>query len=274
MGQKANSNSLRLPSVSKPIFNTVFSPIESSEVLKERLSISSNLSFFFEKKNFLIKENIFQIHKEKTSLSIFFSVFEIKTRSLSKHDKSFPSQKPSFFLVKKIFSTFSIFGYFSTKRLILRNLNKISTNYQKTVLKEDAIKVRKLLKIYKKEKFFEPAISLFCLLNTLKENSSLFSKFVAFFWKMFHKNKRKTNKFKFFLTKFVDLINANKKTLKGLKFQIKGRFNRSERSKTLLFEKGNLPTQAFKMPLEYSLTHLSTSFGVFGIHVWVFDEKC
>lgn len=270
MGQKANPNSLRLPNVSKLVLNNSFSGIESSGMLKERFFISSQLTTFFEKKKLLVKENFFQVHNEKSSLLIFFSIFELKTRDVAKR-KNINSSKTFFFGARKILSAFSSFGYFSSKRLFLQNLNKISLNYQKTIFEAETKRIRNNLKAFKKEKFFEPAISLFCLLNTMKGNGILVSKFIAFFFKMCHKSRKKSNKFKFFLTKFVQSINSNQKTLKGLKILIKGRFNRSDRSKKLLFEKGTLPNQVFKAPLGYYLTHLSTSFGVFGIHVWVFD---
>lgn len=270
MGQKANTNSLRLPFVSKLSLNNSFSGVESSEMLKERLSISNHLTTFFEKRKFLVKETFFQVHKEKSSLLIFSSFFELKIRKVIKR-KNIRSSRSFLFGARKFLSTFSSFGYFSSKRLFLQNLNKISLNYQKTIFEKETKKIRTNLSAFKKEKFFEPAISLFCLLNTLKGNGILFSKFIAFFFKIYHKSRKKSNKFKYFLTKFIQSINSSNKTLKGMKIIIRGRFNRSDRSKKLLFEKGSLPTQTFKAPLGYYLTHLSTSFGVFGIHVWVFD---
>jgi len=179
-----------------------------------------------------------------------------------------------FFGAKKFLSTLTTFGYISSKRLVLRNLNKISLNYQKTIFFKETTQVRKNLKMFKNERFFEPSISIFCLLNTMKGNSLLLSKFIASFFKVAHRSKKKSNKFKFFLFKFIQSVNTSRKTpkkLKGLKILIKGRFNRSDRSKKFLFEKGNLPTQSLRADIDYSLTHLSTSFGVFGIHVWIFD---
>jgi len=50
MGQKANPNSLRLSSLSKSVFNGTSYKGEYPVTLKERLSVLSNLTTFFEKK--------------------------------------------------------------------------------------------------------------------------------------------------------------------------------------------------------------------------------
>jgi hypothetical protein len=276
MGQKANSNSLRLPSIFQPVVSSVQHATESSVILKENLSISASLTTFFEKKRYLIKENIFRINKEKSLVTVFISFFSIKTKKIKsrKSVKTTKTKSLSFFGARKILSSLTLFGYFSSKRLVLRNLNKISLNYQKTVFSVENKALRQNLRSFKKEIFFESAISLFCLLNIMKGNSLLFSKFVGRFLKMFHRSKKKSNKFKFFLSKLIQTIDSRRKgqkILKGLKIMIKGRFNRSDRAKTFLFEKGRLPVQSLECNIDYSLTHLSTSFGVFGIHVWIYD---
>jgi hypothetical protein len=110
---------------------------------------------------------------------------------------------------------------------------------------------------------------LFCLMNTTKNTSVLLSKFIAKFFKMFHRT-RKINKFLRFLGLFVENItlDSRKKTyIKGLKIQIKGRFKGVSRSKVRIFKKGQVPLQTFKCNIEYSLMHIHTSYGVFGIKV-------
>jgi len=213
MGQKANPNSLRLPFVSKLTLNNSFSGVESSGMLKERLSISSHLTTFFEKRKFLVKENFFQVHKEKSSLIIFFSFFELKTRDVDKRRK-ISSSKSFLFGARKFLSTFSSFGYFSSKRLFLQNLNKISLNYQKTIFEKETKIIRNNLKAFKKEKFFEPAISLFCLLNTMKGNGILLSKLSRFFLKCAIKVEKKVISLNFFFQNLFILSIQVKKLLK------------------------------------------------------------
>jgi hypothetical protein len=106
-------------------------------------------------------------------------------------------------------------------------------------------------------------------MNNKKKTSHLFSKFIAKFFKIFHRT-RKINKFLRFLTLFVKNISLKElknKHIKGLKIQIKGRFSGSSRSKVRIFEKGQIPLQTIKYNVIYSLTHVHTSYGVFGIKV-------
>jgi hypothetical protein len=109
-------------------------------------------------------------------------------------------------------------------------------------------------------------------MNTTKNTSSLLSKFIARFFKIFHRTKN-LNKFLFFLSKFVESIDliGFKDQIKGLKIQISGRFKGEPRTKTRIFEKGQIPLQTISNNISYSLTHVHTSYGVFGIKVWVFE---
>jgi hypothetical protein len=176
-------------------------------------------------------------------------------------------------IVQKFFSVLSSFGYSSSKRLILQNLNKTAVKHQKTFFSKEYNQIRKELSIFNKEIYFDAGLFLFCLMNTTKETSQLISKFVARFFKLFHRNK-KMNKFLLFLAKFVEKIDDSRfkgSRIKGLKIQIKGRFKGVPRSKTRLFEKGSIPLQTIESRINYSLTHVTTSYGVFGIKVWVFE---
>lgn len=125
------------------------------------------------------------------------------------------------------------------------------------------------MEAYKKEPYFLVGMQLFSLMNTTKNTSGLLSKFIAKFFKVFHRT-RKINKFLRFLQDFVDSLSSstgNDLRLKGLKIQIKGRFSGASRTKTRVFERGQIPLQTFKHEINYSLAHTHTSYGVFGIKV-------
>jgi hypothetical protein len=114
---------------------------------------------------------------------------------------------------------------------------------------------------------------LICLLNTTKKTSFLISKFIAYFFRMFHRTK-KINKFLLFITKFVESVHylsLKNNYLKGLKVQIKGRFRGVPRSKIRVFSKGSIPLQTITKNINYSLTHVQTSYGIFSVKVWVFE---
>jgi len=176
-------------------------------------------------------------------------------------------------IVKRFLKVLTRFGYCSSKRLVFQNLNKIALNFQKTTFFHENLRIRKALNIFKFEIFFEPAIFLFCLINTTKKSSVLFSKFISRFFRVLHRTK-KISKFLIFLTKFInntDSLRFKKSQVKGLKIQIKGRFNGVPRSKTRVFERGSIPLQTISAKIDYSLTHINTSYGVFGVKVWVFE---
>ena len=58
----------------------------------------------------------------------------------------------------------------------------------------------------------------------------------------------------------------------GFKIQIKGRLiKRQSRSQVRVYEKGTIPLQSVSAKINYSLTHVNTTYGIFGIKVWIFD---
>jgi len=134
-------------------------------------------------------------------------------------------------------------------------------------------RIKQQLALFKNEVYFEPGISLFCLMNVTKRSSILVAKFVARFFKIFHRSK-KIVKFLLFLSKFVantDNMRFKDSKVKGLKIQIKGRLDGAPRSRKRIFEKGRIPLQTISSSVNYSLVHINTTYGAFGLKVWVFD---
>lgn len=183
--------------------------------------------------------------------------------------KKYKTIKTGNIFTSNIFSVLEKFGHNSSKRLILQNLNKVaSTDQKKRFLKEHR-EITKKLQLYRHEPYFHSGLMLFCLMNTTKNTSLLFAKFIAKFFKVFHRT-RKINMFLRFLTDFVHYSGSDKLNntrIKGLKISIKGRFSGASRSKIRIFEKGQIPLQTFKHEINYALTHTHTSYGVFGIKV-------
>jgi len=86
---------------------------------------------------------------------------------------------------------------------------------------------------------------------------------------------KKIDKFLSFLAKFVqnvDTENSSFRKITGFKIQIKGRLiKRQSRSQVRVYEKGTIPLQSISAKINYSLTHVNTTYGIFGIKVWVFE---
>jgi hypothetical protein len=273
MAQKSNPNSFQ-KNLKKPIsFGSSFHQSEYSILLKEYFTVSTNLIAFFEKNNCIVKNCFFSLNNEKSFTTLFLS-FLILRRSKKKRkiESTVDQQIKTSFVVQKFLSILSKFGYISSKRLVLQNLNKVALKYQKTFFANEHFQIQKEFMPFRKEIYYVPGIFLFCLMNTTKNTSSLLSKFIARFFKIFHRTKN-LNKFLFFLSKFVESIDliGFKDQIKGLKIQISGRFKGEPRTKTRIFEKGQIPLQTISNNISYSLTHVHTSYGVFGIKVWVFE---
>ena len=273
MGQKSNPNSFQLKSKKTVFFGSSFYKGDYATLLQDQNSISTNLTFLFEKNKCFIKDIIFTSNNEKSFITIFISFLIWKSRKTSKTLTSKSINKSNNTFIQNLFSSLDKFGYNSSKRFIFQNLNKVILRDQNKSFSKGHIAITKKLQIFRNEPYFQTGLMLFCLMNNKKNTSFLFSKFIAKFFKAFHRT-RKINKFLRFLTLFVKNISLKelkKNNIKGLKIQIKGRFSGSSRSKVRIFEKGQIPLQTIKYNVVYSLAHVHTSYGVFGIKVWVFE---
>lgn len=275
MGQKSNPNSFQLSLKKSNNGGSFQNKIEYASLIKDKIFVSSNLIFFFEKRNCLLKDCTFLINNQKSLVTIFISFLIVKR--LKKSRKKLKILKPNLsvsLLVKKIFKVLSFFGYLSSKRLVLQNLNKLAKNYQKSFFKKEHVKIEKSLALFKKEIFFQTGIFLFCLLKNTNNNAFLFSKYIGYFFRILHRTK-KIDKFLLFLAKFVqniDTENLSFRKITGFKIQIKGRLiKRQSRSQVRVYEKGTIPLQSVSAKINYSLTHVNTTYGIFGIKVWIFD---
>ena len=275
MGQKSNPNSFQLSSKKNNNGGSFQNKIEYASLLKDKIFISSNLIFFFEKKNCLVKDCTFLINNQKSLVTVFISFLIVKRLKKSRKIINNSNTKLNVsVLVKKIFKVLSSFGYFSSKRLVLQNLNKLAKNYQKSFFKNEHVKMEKSLILFKKEIFFQTGIFLFCLLKNTNNNAFLFSKYIGYFFRILHRTK-KIDKFLLFLAKFIqniDTKNLSFRKITGFKVQIKGRLiKRQSRSQVRVYEKGTIPLQSISAKINYSLTHVNTTYGIFGIKVWIFE---
>lgn len=242
---------------------------EYANLLKEHVSITSNFTFLFEKNRCFVKNCFFIQSNEKAFTTLFVSFLVWKKRKGNKTSGKKKTIKNSYRFTNNIFSALSNFGHNSSKRLIVQNLNKVASQAQKKNFLKEHNEITKKLQLYRHEPYFHSGLMLFCLMNTTKNTSLLFAKFIAKFFKVFHRT-RKINMFLRFLTDFVRHIESNQLNgtrIKGLKISIKGRFSGASRSKLRIFEKGQIPLQTFKHEINYALTHTHTSYGVFGIKV-------
>jgi hypothetical protein len=277
MGQKSNPNSFQKNTQIVFKYGDSSNISEYSTLFKENFSILTALKFFFEKKRCLIKNCFVIVNNEKSFMTIFVSFFVLRRSLRSKLNnikkENVKKKKTIVPFAQKFLNVLNKFGYLCSKRLVLQNLNKIALKQQKTRFFSNHSLLKKKFDLFKREIYFDSGLMLICLLKSTRKTSFLISKFIAFFFKMFHRT-TKINKFLFFLTKFVEALGSlkfNDNCVKGIKIQIKGRFKGAPRSKIRLFSKGSIPLQTIISNIDYSLVHVQTSYGIFSIKVWIFE---
>ena len=282
MGQKANPNVSQKESKHKISSGSFHNSLEFSSILKDQILFANNFSSFFEKKRCLVKECFYQSNFEKSSITIFIS-FLILKNSQKRKRRVFPillnNKTP---ILKKVFQVLNCSGYFASKRLVFCNLNVLVLNYQKHSFFHQNFDLKNILKSFRREPYYRSSLFLFYLINILRNSSSIFSKFIAQILRKVHRKEGKLKKFCKFLSAFIKgvyqlkLSNSTTKTkffqkyfIEGIKIKIKGRFARDARSEIIFFQSGSVPLQTTTKKISYSLTHSYTSFGVFGVKVWI-----
>jgi len=269
MGQKSNPNSFQQQNNNLSLWSS-HNKIDYSVLLKNNFEITQAIYSLFERHNCLIKECTFLRSKEINSGTLFISFLPI--RSSRKNQKSKNAESASaIFLANHLFKILANFGYLLEKRIIFFNLEKIGLKLKKDFEKSDIIE--RSFFSFKQEPFYNSGLVIFFLIFSVKDMAPLLSKYIAKYFKLLHRT-RKINKFLLFLTRLVELtgtVSFGSFNVKGLKIQIKGRFNGAPRSKKRVFEKGRVPLQTVSSKINYSLTHINTSYGVFSVKVWIYE---
>lgn len=257
MGQKSNPNSFNKSNVSE-FSNSLFSVKEYSQTFLTNYAIRSVFEVLFEKKGCLIKNFHVLLDPKRNSLVIYVSVFLVNLQTRLTSDK-ITTLKTSTFLQKKIFDCLNYYGLNYNKRFIFHNLNKAFAN----------VKVNtKPLQRFKREQYYYPSVELLKILHSSLNNSNIVAKFIVKFFKLLHRSK-KGNKFFLFLNIFSKLVVLSSPHISGLKIQIKGRLRGAPRSKVRVIQYGIVPLQTINSSISYTLVHAHTTYGAFGIRVWL-----
>jgi hypothetical protein len=267
MGQKSNPNSFQKQSLNAKLWSTQ-SKKEYSLLLKNDLEIKENIRSLFERNNCLVKECMFLRSKETNFGTLFISFLPmlLRKKNVEWANNSLGTAK----IVNLLFNLIANFGYPLEKRIVFLNLDHIGSKTKKKFQNSESLKT---LFIFKNEIFYTSGLTIFFLLFSVKNMTPLLTKYIARYFKLLHRTK-KINKFLLFLSRFVTLVEKSSfcgSRIKGVKLQIKGRFNGVPRSKTRVFEKGRIPLQTIASKINYSLCHVNTSYGVFSIKVWLYD---
>jgi|MDSX01.1.fsa_nt_gb hypothetical protein len=269
MGQKSNPNSFQQQYEKAPLWSS-HNQTDYSILLKNNFEITQVIHSIFERHGCLIKECTFLRSKEVNSSTLFISFLPIRMQRKTSKTKG-RGLSGAAALANHLFNILNNFGYSLQKRIVFFNLEKIGLKIKKDLHKIETI--NRLFLPFKQEPFYNSGLMIFYLLFSIRNMTPLLSKYIAKYFKLLHRT-RKINKFLLFLTRFVELtgnVSFNNLKVKGLKIQIKGRFNGAPRSKKRVFEKGRVPLQTVSSKINYSLTHINTSYGVFSVKVWIYE---
>lgn len=259
MGQKSNPNSFNLSSNRFLFLNTFVKNNEYKFLLHEQLSFIDCFVYFFEKQtNSLVNKSFYFIDNKNQNLYFFISFLA----DTSSNQSSISVVEENNLLVARLTSVLDSMGYKTLKKTyIFQNLNNISE--PKSFIKE--------ISFFKNEKFHNMGLVLLNSLKKINRVEVLLSKYISKYMRLYHRSK-KLNIFLNFLEKFISYSIKNK-LVSGLKVQIKGRFNGASRSKTRIFNAGSIPTQTIKESVCYDFKHIYTSYGVFGLKIWICKNK-
>jgi len=69
---------------------------------------------------------------------------------------------------------------------------------------------------------------------------------------------------------YIDLIYLFNADIKGVRFQIKGKFNGRLRTRKMVYQRGRIPLQTINVDLKYAGESFTTKVGMFGVRVWYY----
>ena len=270
MGQKINPISLRLKA--NLIENTKWCITKNyADGLQSDLQIRKYLENYLDKKNILLGGT--QVKRGRSKLEVFTYIYPMsnsgRENSLTEEDIN---------KLKDVISTFSLSPvdlYFVNiqtlfpSKVFIQSLvrqNKIAKNNLQFLQFRNSL--LKKFRRYQNRPYFQ---EIFDVLEAsiLTRNVNLFAKYVSL-----HLGKDTRHNF------FLDFVNKVIReyvlfypSLSGIRLQVKGRINGSERSRKEVFQTGNISLQTATNKLNYCCTSAFTVYGTCGLKVWMsFDD--
>lgn len=189
---------------------------------------------------------------------------------ISKKYNNISSFNSNTFLTK-FFESLSLF----TKQkinfsLVLRPINaKIKQEITKKnlkALKKNLVRLRR----YEKNKFFKEGIDIM-FLSVIQQNSAqLLARFIA---QELQKQKRHNFFIRFLKNTLTQFHTKTFSSIRGIKIQIKGRFNGAPRARHKILEiKNGVPAMTINSKIDYSEASSFTTNGTFGVKVWICEK--
>jgi hypothetical protein len=203
-------------------------------------------------------------------LYLFFQTLKIsfyKKKFLRKINSNFLKFKKIIFLFKVFTKTFKL-------NLFFIKLNSMNVFLNKKILKFFYKKLKPFVSTIfsRRFNFFIDFIKLSTLFFLGKIDIKVYIQVIGRIFKFL--SKRLHNRFLSFVklisNSFLELSSLS--SISGLKFIINGKFQGKDRSSSKLVLVGNVPNQTISKNIEYSLCHVYTLYGAFGLRFWVFKK--
>lgn len=144
-------------------------------------------------------------------------------------------------------------------------LNKINVNRQGRSL------LRQPFFIERRNKRLGPLLQDFVLLvlvSLITRNFKVLLKFINYQTLVLAKSKRQVP-FMRLLIRLISNLGGSLVKIKGLRIQFKGRFDRWNRTKSIIYTSGSIPFQRKDIDLEYASSHGQVQKGIYGIRLWI-----
>jgi|KNS12Surf_metaT_2_FD_contig_61_5251345_length_2266_multi_2_in_0_out_0_3 hypothetical protein len=270
MGQKINPISLRLKA--NLVENTKWCITKNyADGLQSDLQIRKYLENYLDKKNILLGGT--QVKRGRSRLEVFTYIYPMNN---SGEESSLTEEDIN--KMKDVICTFSLSPvdlYFVNiqtllpSKVFIQSLvrqNKIAKNNLQFLQFRNSL--LKKFGRYQNRPYFQ---EIFDVLEAsiLTRNVNLFAKYVSL-----HLGKDTRHNF------FLDFVNKVIReyvlfypSLSGIRLQVKGRINGSERSRKEVFQTGNISLQTATNKLNYCCTSAFTIYGTCGLKVWMsFDN--
>ena len=268
MGQKVNPLSLRLKKNFKNRHNWFLSKTYAN-ALHEDLLIEEYLTDLFQEQNSL-KGHI-TIKRKTNSLHIYAYMYSSEVSYIQEMSNSDRIKEIKEILEK--FTGIDVFLYLvDIKSFFPKNPKYFTDSIKSTGLSIHFMEIRNQIPNkfvqYRNRPYFEET---FHVLNAATGTGSveIFSNFIA---NQLQKDFRH-NLFLDFIGKVIQEFVLSYPMLKGIRIQVKGRVNGSERSTKENFQAGSISLQTISVKIRYSYKPIFTIYGVCGLKVWMCFDK-
>ena len=258
MGKKSNAIGSRLGQNRRWQTNWYAEKNVYKDLLHKDFYLQDYLTRYYEEEGFLLTD--FSLKRSFDKTKIMVSIFESRnaglprkgTSSKKKEDGDVESSQKKTSFKKLLFSLSQIEG------------GKVYLQVVK-IDKAPPQSLQRKLASFKGRKYFREGLKAFE--GALQSQSAgLLSKYIA---RELGKDRRHF-KFFTFLKRAIPHFKDSHPEIRGIRMEVKGRFEGSERSRKESLRLGLTPLQTIKEKVDYSYEPAFTPYGVCGVHVWLF----